>query len=462
LRWVRHRDLGTADMNLHVNRNLALETTDEVERRPDASALTADPRAELAAQFIPAGARVLDLSRGRMALQRLLPNGCSYQGCDRIKRDGGAIVCDFNAGEFPTQAAAQSDIIVMLGALEQIADVESFFTHLRFCKQDVVLSYCPTDLSADRAALGFANHLSFYDLALLFDRYGFRIQCTAPIDGMQVLMRLTPTERLKPVASCSVAVVSCNDDGNFGDRLGYHMINALLPGEAEVHHLTFRTLNEARATYDLVVLGVGNSMFQPLFDDDVLDIVARAKAAIGIFGTQYRELIPRPALDRLLDRLDTWFARTEDDVLMYGRGRHNVMHLGDWLIDQFPMNQPTEDEPLQVSDEIGTDRALDRTIQIIQRHKQVYSARLHPLLCALTSAELVAYAEQPSEQIPDIVSGKFRSMLIDIFGRSYPEKEFFMVDRDAVTRYKARVHRNVAKIGERIDAILRNLAVAAA
>jgi hypothetical protein len=279
---------------------------------------------------------------------------------------------------------------------------------------------------------------------------------------MQVLMRLTPTERLKPVASCSVAVVSCNDDGNFGDRLGYHMINALLPGEAEVHHLTFRTLNEARATYDLVVLGVGNSMFQPLFDDDVLDIVARAKAAIGIFGTQYRELIPRPALDRLLDRLDTWFARTEDDVLMYGRGRHNVMHLGDWLIDQFPMNQPTEDEPLQVSDEIGTDRALDRTIQIIQRHKQVYSARLHPLLCALTSAELVAYAEQPSEQIPDIVSGKFRSMLIDIFGRSYPEKEFFMVDRDAVTRYKARVHRNVAKVGERIDAILRNLAVAAA
>ena len=36
-----------------------------------------------------------------------------------------------------------------------------------------------------------------------------------------------------------------------------------------------------------------------------------------------------------------------------------------------------------------------------------------------------------------------------------------MVDRDAVTRYKARVHRNVAQVGERIDAILRNVAVAA-
>ena len=120
------------------------------------------------------------------------------------------------------------------------------------------------------------------------------------------------------------------------------------------------------------------------------------------------------------------------------------------------------DEPLQIVDEIRQDHALDRAIQVIQRHKHVYSARLHPLLCALTAAELVAYAEQPSEQMPDIVSGKFRSMLIDIFGRSYPEKQFFMVDRDAVRRYKARVHRNVASVGERIDAILRNVAVAAA
>ncbi len=384
------------------------------------------------------------------------------QGRDRITCDGGS-VCNIASGDFPTQAAAQSDIIVMLGALEQIADVDSFFTHLRFCKQDVIMSYCPTNLSGacDRSALGFANHLSFYDLTLLFDHYGFRIECTARIDDMQALMRLTPTDRLKPVTTCSVAVVSCNDDGNFGDRLGTHMINMLMPGEAEVHHLNFRTLHEARDKYDLVVLGTGNSMFQPLLGDDVLDIVSRGRTSIGIFGTQYRALIPRVALDRLIDRLDTWFARTEDDVLMYGRGRKNVIHLGDWLIDQFPMSRPCEDEPLQVSDDFQADDALDRTIQIIQRHRQVYSAGLHPLLCALTSAELVAYAEQPSAQMPDIVSGKFRSMLIDIFGRTYPEKKFFMVDRDAVTRYKARVHRNVARVGERIDAILRNAAVAA-
>ncbi len=183
-------------MNLQVNLNLAPDTT------PDfASSITraSDPRAELAGQFIPAGSRVLDLSADG-ALERSLPGGCSYQGRDRITCDGGQ-ACDIAGGDFPTQAAAQSDVVVMLGVLEQIADAENLFTHLRFCKQDVILSYRATDLVAggERAALGLANAFSFYDLALLFDRYGFRIECTAPIDSGQVLMRLTPTERLKPV-----------------------------------------------------------------------------------------------------------------------------------------------------------------------------------------------------------------------------------------------------------------------
>ncbi|MGA7997544.1 MAG: hypothetical protein WCA28_21935 [Bradyrhizobium sp.] len=83
---------------------------------------------------------------------------------------------------------------------------------------------------------------------------------------------------------------------------------------------------------------------------------------------------------------------------------------------------------------------------------------MHPLLCALTSAETVAYAEQPAGGESAIVSGKFRSMLIDIFGRTYPEKTFFAVDHAAVARYKKRVNRNVAAVGARLEAILRNVA----
>jgi hypothetical protein len=445
-------------MNAHVKRNLALDTTTYDPAGQPLGLPLSDTRAELAAHFIPAGSRVLDLS-ATAALERSLPYGCSYQARDAVTCDGGNI-CNIAGGDFPAKAAAQSDIIVMLGVMEQIADLENLFTHLRYSKQDVVLSYCATDLGGKRA--GFANHLSFYDLARLFDHYGFRIECTTPVSPSEMLMRLTPTDRLQPVTSCSIAVVSCGDDDTFGDRLGAHMINALLPGEANVHHLNFRTLNEAREQYDLVVLGTGNSLFQPLLGGEVLDIIGRGKASIGIFGTQYRELLPRPALERVIERLDTWYARSEDDVLMYGRGRKNVVHLGDWLIDQFPLSRPTENEPLQIGPETGVELPLDRIIKIIQSHRQVTSARLAPLLCALTSADYAAYEEAASPQQAGIVSGRFRSMLLDIFGRSYPDKEVFMVDRDAVRRYKARVHRNVAKVAEQIDSLLRNVAVAAA
>ena len=114
----------------------------------------------------------------------------------------------------------------------------------------------------------------------------------------------------------------------------------MLPGEAEADHLNLHTLGQARGNYDLVVLGTGDGLFQTPLGEEILDVVSHAKAAIGIFGTHSRELISRPVLDRLIDRLDTWFTRYEDDVLMYGRGRRNVVHLGDSLIDQFPLARP--------------------------------------------------------------------------------------------------------------------------
>ncbi|MEJ2376230.1 MAG: hypothetical protein P8Y71_12720 [Pseudolabrys sp.] len=444
-------------MALHSQDNLA---HDNLARWSDVQpfASAQDERAALAAQFVPSGARVLELNCGRMALRNSLPYGCQYQGSDLVARDDATIVCDLNAGEFPTREAIDADVIVMLGVLETIVDVESFFTYLRFCKRDVILSYCAKDLTGkcDSAALGWVNHFSFFELARLFDRYGFRIECTAPVDSAQALMRLTPAERVEPVVPLSVAVVSEGD--GFGSRLGRRMIDALLPGEAAVHHLRFGALHEARAHYDLVVLGTGNSLFQPLLGEEALELAGRGRSAIGIFGTHCRELIPRASMERLLDRLDTWFARHADDVLMYGRGRGNVEHLGDWLIDGLPLAESSEDEPFTVGAETAGE-PLDRAIRTIQRHKRVFSDWRAPLLCALTSAETAAYTDAPAAS--GIASGKFRSMLIDIFGRWYPERDYFLVDRDAVRRYKARVHRNVASLRQRVDTLLRNAALAA-
>ncbi|HZQ14757.1 MAG TPA: methyltransferase domain-containing protein [Pseudolabrys sp.] len=448
-------------MALHVESNLALTPTPDLARWPAPAALEPahDERAQFAAQFIPAGARVLELNCGRMALRRFLPNGCRYQGCDLIAREPDTLTCDLNAGEFPAEAAREADVIVMLGVLEHIVDVESLFTHLRFARRDVIVSYCATDLTGkcDRAALGWVNGFSFFDLVTLFDRYGFRIECTAPLDSVQLLMRLTPAEKLAPVRACSVAVVA--GGSGFGGRLARHMLNALLPGEADIHYLNFRTLDEARDRYDLVVVGDGGSLPPAAVGDGLMDLLARGRASIGLFGTQYRELMPRAGIERLIGRLDCWFARHQDDILMYGRGRKNVRHLGDWLIEAFPLATSSDADQLRVGEELDGEPA-GRAIAAIQRHKAVFATRPHALLCALTAAEMAAYADEPSPDAPGIASGTFRSMLIDIFGRSYPERDFFLVDREAVARYKAAVHRNVAALRERIEATLRNVVVA--
>jgi hypothetical protein len=452
-------------MAVPINRNLALEKKTDFQRWSNEDALERawDARAEIAAAFVPSGARVLDLGCGRMALRDLLPKDCVYRPCDLVARDPETIVCDLNAGDFPTAAAADADIVTMLGVLEYVVDADALFANLRRSRCDVVLSYCPTDFSAgvDRPSLGWISHFDLAGLAALFDRHDYRVERSERIDALQLMIRLRPTARVAPLAPCSAAVLSHFDVGNFGDRLGYHMINAVLPPQAEVHHLAFNALHEARPRYDLVVVGIGNSVYHRVLNESTLDVLSRGKAAIGIFGTQYRELIQRPLLERLLDRLDTWFARHEEDLMHYGRGRANAIHLGDWLIDQFPMARATQDELLKIGDDVWDELPLDRVIQQIQRHKNVFSARLHPLLCALTSAELVGYQEQRETGSPLIVAGKFRGMLTDIFGRTYPERKFFEVDRAAVMRYKARVRDNIARLRERTEAILRNVAAAA-
>ena len=72
----------------------------------------------------------------------------------------------------------------MLGLMEYIVDIDVLFTHLRHAKCDLVLSYCVTDLTTDfdRASLGWINHLSLMDLAVLFDRFGFRVERSDRID----------------------------------------------------------------------------------------------------------------------------------------------------------------------------------------------------------------------------------------------------------------------------------------
>jgi tetratricopeptide (TPR) repeat protein len=399
-------------------------------------------RAALAADHIPSGSTVLDLGCGAMTLERCLPYGCTYLPVDVVARDARTRVCDFNREALPP--ADSASVVAALGVLEYVYDLAAFLRQLGAYRRPVVLSYCPADFGpgVDRAALGWVNALARRDLVEALGDVGLHVRAERRIDELQLLLALEPRAR-RPERSPRVAVLSYGNVGNFGDRLGYHLVNEVIPAHATVTHAHFRPWDVPDEAFDLVIVGVGNSLFAPLLDEALVALLARARAAIGIFGTQYRAEIDRAALDRVLDRLAAWYARSEEDLLLYGRGRGNAHHLGDWLASAFPMARGHDPRPLEIGDEIWQDLPLDRTIQRIQAHRHVRSKRLHPLLCALTSAETVAYTEQ-RETAARTPSGKFRSLLIDVFGRAWPEEAAFAVDRDAVIGYKRRVQSAMA------------------
>jgi len=415
-----------------------------------------DARARFAAEFISEGTRVLDLGCGRMSLEGFLPWGCSYQPCDLVARDIRTILCDFNHGNYPDEAAHKADLVSMLGVLEYIFEPSSFFAHLHRWQRPLLLSYCATEgISATekRRSLGWVNDLSLEQLLNLFNDSGFAIERAERIDNLQWIFRLQPTPIAQPAPIKRVGVLSYNTCGNFGDRLGYHLLNAILPAHAEVEQLGMKPMASTQESFDLLILGIGNSFYNGYICPELEALVERSKCSIGIFGTQYRQALAGQQLGRILDRLDHWYARYEDDLRCYARGRQNCTHLGDWLISAFPMVRATNPERLNIGIEIRQDLPLDRTIQKIQQHRIVASERIHPLLCALTSAEEVAYREQREDGSGE-ASGKFRSMFLDIFGRNFPEDQFFPVDRDAVLRYKTKVQANIDDLRQHLAELL--------
>ncbi len=258
-------------------------------------------------------------------------------------------------------------------------------------------------------------------------------------------------------ASPKVVIYSWNHiSNNFGDRLPHHLVAPLFPADWELHFAAITPYDFFDLkSYDLVVLGLGNSLFhrvlqQPKF----LDFFTTAPKLVGLFGTQYRSLINTQILRALIEKMDLWFARYRDDVELYGSGRSNVSHLGDWLISLFPTTRWTQDTTITLQkDQICNDQIpLDRLIQYIQRGRRVFSPRIHTLLCALCSAEYVSYHEQRNFEISGrpVASGKFASLLQDIFEKEYPEDNWFEVERDKVVAYKAMVQQNMIDMRKKI------------
>ena len=407
----------------------------------------------LIASWIPAFARVLDVRAGDDAsLRDALPDGCLYRACapDALE----------------SVDVAWADMVTLLGGVEGGDAPLPLLRAIRALNRPLICTY-PTASRApdgDQAPGGQRGPVDFAGLRALMAQAGFRLDRHMRLNETQDLFLWAIDNALPrpPVRARKVLVLSYFNTPNFGDRLGYHIVNGLLPANALVTHLPFKPWSVPAEDYDMVILGIGNSINAPaLGRPELHQLLDRTPHAIGIFGTQYRyqyETMMDPALfGALLDKLTTWWARYEEDILAYGRGRDNVRHMGDWLISAFPMATPTLDKTLTIPAKMhDQEMPLDRAIQQIQRYRRVSSARIHPMLCALTSAQEIAYHEQRETGRQDQVSGKFRSQLYDIFGRTFEEGQFFKVDRQAVARYKMMVEANIATLRAQIADLLGN------
>jgi len=420
-------------------------------------------RASMAADFIPAYSKILDIGAGAMDLERVLPEGCEYQPCDLVRRDERTLVCDLNRGEFPQ--GVQVDIVTMLGVLEYIKDPLDLLLKVRQLNTPLVCSYSIIEKSPDldRASQGWINNLDFSALDALMEAAGFRLESRQDVDPLQDIFKWVPADPSRQNVSIGapkkVLVLSYYNDPNFGDRLGYHLINGLIPADALVTHASVKPWTVPDEPFDLLILGIGNSLNSATVARPELHrLIETMPHTLGVFGTQYRsqyrDAIDPKLIDSLLSNITTWWARYEEDIQAFGRGRDNVRHLGDVLISAFPNTTPTLDRTLIIPAEIkDQDVSLDRIIQQIQRYRRVSTARIHPMLCALTSAEEISYQEQ-HEDPNNAVSGKFRSQLYDIFGRTFEENKFFKVDRGAVVRYKVMVEANMKELQAQIRRLL--------
>ena len=110
-------------------------------------------RSRIAAQFVAAGSRLLDVGCGAMTLETCLPPGCDYRPCDVVARDARTVVCDLNLGPLPEAALADRDLVTLLGVLEYLVRPDALLAQLAASGQRVLLSpgFCQSGAGEPRA-----------------------------------------------------------------------------------------------------------------------------------------------------------------------------------------------------------------------------------------------------------------------------------------------------------------------
>src|ERR1700733_6703284 len=72
--------------------------------------------------------------------------------------------------------------------------------------------------------------------------------------------------RLANLESRRIGILSCAGWRNFGDRLGFHLLNRIIPPEVEVFHCFYPTMALPPGHYDMLILCLGTSLFHRMLD----------------------------------------------------------------------------------------------------------------------------------------------------------------------------------------------------
>jgi len=132
-------------------------------------------RSEKAVRFVPPGAVLMDIGCGKMAIEGMLPGGCTYIPVDLVKRDGRTLVCDLNKAEYP--AADRVTHVSMLGVLEYLERPQEFFEWLKNSPaKRLIMSYiaCRPDAPTEpRRKAGWINDFTREQIVELAEAAGF-------------------------------------------------------------------------------------------------------------------------------------------------------------------------------------------------------------------------------------------------------------------------------------------------
>lgn len=139
-----------------------------------------DARAAMAAEWIPAGMRVLDLGCGAMTLASVLKPGCSYFPADVVARRPDCFVVDLNRRQFPP---GEYDWVSFLGVLEYVHDIGWALREAREAAPNLLATYCTYDGGdiSVRRGLGWVNDLARAEFESALTLAGWIIARTAEV-----------------------------------------------------------------------------------------------------------------------------------------------------------------------------------------------------------------------------------------------------------------------------------------